>query len=427
MRLDRRVEMGVWTTLAGVALFTGMMAAGYYYNVTFVQLGLIDLGERVVGLDRQAVATHMAALAGITSLVALGVGWSMARVGWSSDFRVKLRLAFAVVVLQTLLTAIAPGVRTPAGFLAWIVVASLALGVGVPVTFAMTVDLIPRRHRGLVAGIITALVYFAAPIFSYPWRVEGLSRQMLAVMAPGAVGLGLLALWPNPLTRALAGQHAQPDFYYGRFLRVTPGGEVRASRRILVLAALMFGVFFIDSLGFVRLADTPSLIEGAWQSPALRPRLTIAIVHVLAGFVAGVLYTALEPRGLFLWVFGIFALVHLLYTFPFSFGPVNPRTLSEPILYAIAVSLYTVMNFALWADLSTARTISRNAALGVALSGWSATFLSTALAIRWENAGMPVETHLRIVDSVAVLFFLAVLLAAFFGGGRPAQRAEGVR
>ncbi len=405
-----------WRQAFGCALFVGMMATGYYYNVTFVQLGLLDLGERLIGMSRGTVALNIALLAVITSLVSLASGWLMMRRGWSANFRLKLRLAFAVVVAQTVVTALTPLIHDAQGFLAWIVAASFALGVGVPVTFGLMVDLVPRRLRGYVAGLITAIAYFAAPVFSYPWHIEPLRQQMLWLMVPGAVAIGLLAFAPSRLTEALAGQHRLPAFYYGRFVRLGRDGRPRVSRPMLGLIALMFAVFFIDSLGFVRLTHTPFLIEHAWWSPELGPRLTIGVVHVIAALAGGVLYTALDERSLLLWVLGIFALVHLSYTFPIQLAPEPSQALAEPMLYAIAVSLYTVLNFALWADVSTPATITLNAALGVSASAWSATFISTALAIQLENAGVPVDQHLRIVDALAVLLFVGLLAVSYFGG-----------
>jgi hypothetical protein len=79
------------------------------------------------------------------------------------------------------------------------------------------------------------------------------------------------------------------------------------------------------------------------------------------------------------------------------------------MLYATAVSLYTVVNFALWADFSTPRTITVNTAVGVALSGWTATFLSTALALRWQTGGMELGEHLRLVQALALVFLLGML------------------
>ena len=174
----------------------------------------------------------------------------------------------------------------------------------------------------------------------------------------------------------------------------------------------------------VSIVDTPILVEGAWQSPLQTPRLIIAVTHVVAAFVAGVLYTYLNERDLFYWVFGLFALTHLSYTFRVWLLPeTTSAALGVPMLYATAVSLYTVVNFALWADFSTPSTIARNTAVGVALSGWTATFLSTALAIRWQTGGMPLDQHLRIVQALALLFLLAMLVAAFgpFAPGREAR------
>ena len=92
-----------------------------------------------------------------------------------------------------------------------------------------------------------------------------------------------------------------------------------------------------------------------------------------------------------------------------------------PMLYATSVSMYTVVNFALWADLSTPRTIARNAALGVALSGWTATFISTALAIGWRLGGVPLGEHLNYVASLAIVFLLitaGVVVVQAWGKGR---------
>jgi hypothetical protein len=412
-----------WNALLGYALFIGMMATGYYYNLTFVQLGLVDLGTRIVGLSERLVVMDMAYLALITCLVALSVGWWMKKSARSSDFLFKLRLAFAVVLAQTLLTFLVAEVRSETTFLTWIVAASIALGVGVPVTFSMTVDLIPVRDRGLAAALITAAAYFAAAVFSTQWQIQAFRSQILGFMAFGALGIGALAFFPIPLVRSLAYQHARPEFGRGRYVRYDEHGRPRTSRKLVTLIALMFGIYFIDSLGFLRLVDTPVYMNTAWQSPDISVRMAIGVTHVLAAFIAGVLYTGVGERGLFLWIFGIFALVHQMYGFGDPPLPGQPVPLASPLLYAVAVSLYTVVNFALWADLSTPRTISRNSALGVALSGWTATFFSTALAIRWRIGGMTIGRHLSLVDALAILFFLLMLVLTLFPEGLLSGRA----
>lgn len=65
-------------------------------------------------------------------------------------------------------------IRSEGLFLACILVASAALGVGVPATFGLTVDLIPVGDRGLAAALITAGAYFPAAVFSGVWTIETL-------------------------------------------------------------------------------------------------------------------------------------------------------------------------------------------------------------------------------------------------------------
>jgi MFS family permease len=416
MLIFRLIRAGRWPTLFGYALFIGMLAAGYTYNLTFVQFGILDLGTRLVGMSEARVVAGMAALALLTCLAAIATGLWMQRSGRSADFVFKLRLTFGIVLAQTLLTTWAPAIRSQPAFFAWIVVASLALGLGVPATFGLTVDLIPVRDRGLAAAMVTGLAYFSGAVFSTSWQIEAFSAQFLGLMAFGSLALGGLAFIPWPWIKALAEQHRHPAFGRGRYVSPRPNGQPRVQRRLLALIALMFAIFFVDSLGFLRLADTPMFFASSWQSPDLQVRLFIGLTHVVAALIAGVLYSALDERGLFLWIFGLFALVHLMYTFDLRLPGPKGQILTEPMLYAMAVSLYTVINFAIWADISTPQTISRNAALGVAFSGFTATFLSTALALQFKLAGLPLELHLRIVDSIAIILFVLTLFLSLLPG-----------
>jgi hypothetical protein len=231
----------------------------------------------------------------------------------------------------------------------------------------------------------------------------------------GATGMGILAFARHPWLDALANQHLQPQFALGRFTRLGP-----SRWHIPSLILVMFGIYFVDSLGFLRLLKTPLYMTSAWQSSDFNTRAFIAIIHVIGALSAGILYPALRTRSLFLWIFGTFALAYLQYNFHIRTGSIN-AVLSMPILYALAVSLYTVINFAIWADLSTPDTISLNSALGVALSGWMATFLSTSLAIYWGER-LSLDLHIRIVNSLAMLFFLAMLALSFFEPARLPKR-----
>jgi MFS family permease len=420
VRFIEYVRRGEWATIVGYVLFVVLMAAGYYYNITFVQLGLIDLGVRLVGMTRTQVSMWMAGLALLTFVTAISAGVTMDRCGWSTDLWTKLRLLFAVVVVQFVLTVVAPHVRSVPAFGAWIVVGSLSLGVGFPVSFSLAIDLIPVPDRGHIAAIITAVTYFAANAYPLDWSIDVFSQLLTAAMLPGVVVLGVLVSGRvtllNDLVDQLADQHEQ--FGTGRFCHPTPVGT-----RTLAFwspVVLMFGVFFVDSLGFLRIIETPALVLSSWQSPDLSTRLAIAVVHAVGALMAGVLYVNFDRNGLFLWVFALFSLTYVLYTtdlrvaalFPGAAG--GDASILNPLLYSLTVSFYTTLNFALWPDLSTAETIGTHSAIGIGMAGWLATFLSTAVSLYLDATEVGLLSHLNLVNALALLLFVG-LVAGLYG------------
>ena len=418
MRLTRHVRDRRWETVAGYALFVALMVAGYYYNITFVQLGLIDLGTRLVGMSETLVSAWMAGLALCTLVVAVATGVAMDRRGWSTDLRTKLRLLLGVVLVQFVLTLIAPGIRTVPAFGAWIVAASVGLGVGFPVSFSLAVDLVPVPDRGYVAAAITAIAYFFANAIPLSWSVDVFSRLMVVAMLPGIAVLAVLASGRvarvEVLLDTLGEQHRA--FGVGRFCHPSP---VRTrSLAFLVPVVLMFGVFFIDSLGFLRIIDTPSLLLTSWQSPDLSIRLFIAVAHVVGAVMAGVLYVNFTLRRVFLWTFALFALAHVLYTSDLRLAATFPSLTQgasplNPATYAVAVSFYTTLNFALWPDLSTPATVGTHSAVGIGVAGWLATFLSTALALYFQSAELTLLSHLNVVQALSLLLLFGLAVGVY--------------
>jgi MFS family permease len=420
VKLFEYVRAGDWPVVAGYGLFVALMVAGYYYNITFVQLGLIDLGTRLVGMSETVVSMWMAALALVTLVVAGLTGVTMDRRGWSTDLQTRLRLLFFVVCLQFALTLVAPTIRSVPAFGAWIVLASIGLGVGFPVSFSLAIDLVPVPDRGYVAAAITAMAYFLANAIPLTWSVDVFSRLLVAAMVPGLLVLAILSFASfdrlDAILAVLGRGHETSGT--GRFCHGTP---IRTrSLAFTVPVVLMFGVFFIDSLGFLRIIDTPSLLLSSWQSPALSTRVFIAVAHVVGAVMAGVIYANYSLSRIFLWTFALFALTHVMYTSDLRFAELFPSLVRSgpsplnPALYAVAVSFYTTLNFALWPDLSTPESIGTHAAIGIGVAGWLATFSSTALALYFQAADLTLLSHLNVVQalSLLLLFGLAVGLYA---------------
>jgi len=403
----RRLSDTDWVHLVGVLAFVALLSIGYYYNLTFVQLGLIDLGTRLVGMTAQSVSTVMAIFAVSAFGVAAVTGWTMDRVGWSSDLRVKLRILFSVIAVQTGLTMVVGSVTTSSQYLTWVLAGAAAIGVGMPVTFSFMIDFIPIRHRGGIAAAVAGLAFFGAAIYPLQWRIEEFAPVMTAVMVPGVAVLGIVSFRRFDFIDTLARQHER--FGVGRFCRPLPVHT--ASFAFWGPLLLMFSVFFIDSLGFLRIIESPAYISTSWQSTDAGVRLFIAVTHIVGAAMAGILYTVFDRRWIWGAVLALFAFTHLLYTFPAPAG-VDPP-LSLPLFYVLAVSFYTTLNFALWADLSTPSNIGLHAGLGVGIAGWLASFLSTSLALYSEGVGVTLLDHLRYVNALSLLLAVAFPVALY--------------
>ncbi len=406
MKLVEYVREGQWIPLTGYLFYVAALTAGYYYNLTFVQLGLTDLGTREIGLPAEDVSVVMAVLAFLTLVVAVVSGITMDKKGWSTDLYVKFRLLFFIILVQLILTVAAPFVSSVEAFVGWVVVCSMALGLGIPVTFSFMLDFIPIRDRGYVAATVAGLSFFAAALYPVEWRIDEFSLVMSVLMVPAVLILGVISVKRFAVIDALAGQHERDTFGIGRFCRPTPVRTL--SLAFIGPVVLMFGVFFIDSLGFLRIIEEPLYIYTSWQSPDMGVRLFIAVLHVVGALAAGVLYTNFNRNWVFFWVFGLFAFTHLLYVFDIRFGVGDTPALILPMFYVLAVSFYTTLNFALWPDLSTTETIGTHTALGVGIAGWLATFLSTSLALYSEGIGLPFGTHLTYVNALSLLFIVGL-------------------
>lgn len=404
MKLIRFVRQRQWVPVVGYLIYISALTAGYYYNLTFVQLGLIDLGTRLVGLRPETVSIAMGVLALLTLFVAVISGVLMDRRGWSTDLYVKFRLLFGIILVQLVLTVIAPYVSSLEAFGLWVIICSITLGLGIPVTFSFMIDFIPVRDRGYVAAIVAGLSFFVAALYPMEWRIEEFSIVMAAAMIPAVIVLAIVSFRHSAIVDALARQHE--TYGTGRFCQPKPVRTTSVTFWWLVL--LMFGVFFIDSLGFLRIIETPIYIYTSWQSPEVNVRLFIGVTHIVGALVAGVLYTNFERKWLFLWVFGLFAFTHLQYVFHLRFGGAGTPPLLMPMFYVLAVSFYTTLNFALWPDLSTTETIGTHTALGVGIAGWLATFLSTAIALYSEGIELSLLDHLTYVNALALLFAVSL-------------------
>jgi hypothetical protein len=389
---------------ARFGVYVSILTAAYYYNITFVQLGVTGAGEERLGLSMELVAVAMGLLAVATLTTTLVSGYLMDRLGWGRDMQVKFRVLFGVLFLQTGVTYLFGSVSSFPGFLGWVLACSVLLGTAIPFAFSLLLDLVVPAQRGYAAGAVAACAFALAALVPFEWAVGNFTLPAVVVLTPIVVLLGLFSFAPGILGRV---ERRRGDGSGGR--TATDRGFRVLTAPVAVGLALLFGAFFVDSLGFVRIIETSALVDAAWRSPDYGVRVTLSATHVVGGLVAGLLYARARYLWLFAATFALFAAAQLLFACQLLFDVPSILGTAVPLVYVLAVSCYTTVTFALWPDLATPETVGRYTAVGVGVGGWLATFTSTALALLSDRLELAVEHHLLGVGVVSLLFLFLTL------------------
>lgn len=393
-----------FSRILGVLFLISILSFGYYFSITFVQLGIEEYLRAVLHLDGRATAYSMALLAVVTSVVSVSFGYFMYKSRYINTLYSKLVVLNILILQQAILVWSVQSIDTYLFFLLWVLVLSIGLGMGIPLTYSLFSYLAPRNLRGVIAGVATALTYSIAAGIPVIWSMETFVQQLKILLLASSVGFALF-LWIRPsLIQIWEKQSKEISFSQGKFLANSTKRELRINQILIFI--FLGSIFFIDSLGFLKLIDTPSILSQTWQSPLLSTHVTIALAHIFGAFVGSLLYSTLPIEKLLLWILGIFIIVHLSFSLAAHANVGFEGALSSPFLYAFAVSLYTVINFAVWPDLSDKKNIAIVAALGVSLSGWLSTFLATSLSFIWKERQYTFFEYINMVDTIAISFFL---------------------
>jgi MFS family permease len=386
-------------TVVGSVVYVSVLSAAYYYNLTFVQLGLTEAGQERLGLSMERVAAAMGLLAVATLAVTLVSGRLMDRYGLGRELQVKYRVLFGVLSLQLVLTAAFGLVSSFPGFLVWVLACAVLLGTAIPFAFSLLIDLVPAGVRGYAAGAVTACAFVLGALFPFEWTVGSFAPAAVAVLTPVVALLGVLSAAPERLDVGTTQQRS-------RHRETPPGRSLLLRTPVVVGVVLLFGAFFVDSLGFVRIIETPAYVDISWQSSDYATRLLIAVTHVVGGVAAGVVYTKFRHLWLFFATFLLFATAQFLYVYDIALGGPPMLGTGVALVYVLAVSCYTTITFALWPDLATPETVGTYTAVGVGIGGWLATFTSTALALASERGELALDVHLLAVGGLSVLFLV---------------------
>jgi hypothetical protein len=379
---------------------TSMLTANYISGVKLVQWGIPSLGRDNCGVLPEQLNLLMALMAIISCIVAIISGILLDKV--SLKFKSRLLLLLVGFGIQGSIAFFGTFISTPAQFTAWILVFSAILGFLICQPFVFMFLLIPSKHRGILAGVITGLAYIIGNFSMAEWTYAGLSMETIAVTIP----LGILIVY------AMFNLQKMKIFDYTPEKDENYSGQYAKTYKFAIVVLLMFGVYFVDSFGFLRIAKQ-DFFQILWHG-VFGVKMYLGISHLIAAVIMGYIYQKKKHLGPII-VFISALCGFVLCDFLFSSDPTGPLLYITSYLYCATVSFYTINSFTVWSDISTSKNISSRAGIGIGIGGWLSSFLSTSLTEQLLIS-LPGDDGYRIhlmLSGVIAIGFLVIALITF--------------
>ncbi|MFX0103760.1 MAG: hypothetical protein ACFFCS_29630 [Candidatus Hodarchaeota archaeon] len=382
-----------WTRYYPYLFVLALLTANYITGFRFAQWGIPHLGQVHCGVTPNQLSFFMALMAIITCALALISGFLFDKVELA--FRKRLLIFVFCFALQGVVLLLGYYISTPGQFGIWLLVFSSILGVLVCQPFVFIFMLIPSKHRGILAGAITGSAYLIGNFSMVPWTFNGLLVESLVVSIPAFLFIFLGIIKANKFNLPdFSGENSNNDENFSR-------------RGFLILVLLMFGVYFIDSFGFMRMKEE-DYFWTIWGGSDLPIKLLIGIIHFIAALGMGYIYNKKGNRG------GITVICYTFVGFALSdfllmLSPSGILLIISVSFYCATVSFYTVNIFALWADCSSSKNVSSRASIGIGIGGWLSSFTSTALAeffVENHPGLFSYGFHMMITSLIAIIFLI---------------------
>lgn len=346
-------------------LFVGsMLTANYLTGVKLVQWGIPSLGRDICGVPDAQLNLLMALMAIIACIVAIFSGFLINKV--SLQFKQRLILLLIGFAIQGGIAFIGTLISTQTQFTIWILSFSAVLGFLICQPFVFVFTLIPSKDRGVFAGIVTGLSYLIGNFSMAEWTYIGLSMETVAVTIP--LGLFIIYAFLNLEKMKIYDYTKEKDAEYS--------GPFMKTYNFAIVVLLMFGVYFVDSFGFLRIAKQPFFMI-LWHGE-FGVKMWLGISHLISAVIMGLVYKKNKHLGPII-VFISSLTGFVICDFLFSSNPTGAFLYITAYLYCATVSFYTINSFIVWADISNSSNISSRAGIGIGIGGWLSSFLSTAL------------------------------------------------
>ncbi len=384
-----------WNTWFPYLFVIALLTGGYVFGVMLVQHGIPDYARNVVGMTENEISTCMVLLGIISCISAVITGILIDK--YHLSLKTRFRINGLIMIVQMVATnTIYLAITTPL-FIIWISIFSVLVGMMFPLSFSYMFFMIPVKHRGYVAGIITSGTYIISNVSPVAWDFGGMMNATAITAAPAIILMIVLFLKKGLIESYEITPERSIDY------------EKESNNNIFaVLVVLMFAIYFIDSFGFLRIINDTAIYNATWNG-SFDIRLLIATAHVIPALLMGYLYQKHGEKIVLICTFAIFFVVDLL----FMFYPSGLFLLFCASIYCAVVSFYTINTFAIWADNSNKENVATYSGIGVGVGGWLSSFLSTAITTQLFVVLPNVQgfqVHLGITSLMALFFLLITML-----------------
>ena len=398
---------------------SALLFSGYQIGFKFIQLGIPDLALRVIGIQERVVNISMGFMAIFSCITAIIASIILDK--YSPKPKIRFLMTLFLSGAQASLIALSLLIRTESQFLIWLGLFSALLGVIFPLVLSYVFLFIKSEDRGPIAGIITAFAYLFGNLSPNPWTIEGTLLDGIISSGPVMICIFYL-IFHMELTEKFEPAENELEWFIGRYalkndseIQDTTKSRLFApldgNHSFLLILFLMFGVYFIDSFGFLRVIHQNELMQFTWHG-LYEIKILLGVTHFVTAISMGFLYKKYGYWIVFLASFALFFIADLL----FSFYPMGILLIITSMVYCSTVSFYTVNSFALFADCSTKKDMYKRAGIGIGVGGWLSSFLSTMLTVELFEMTSGVEgfrLHLLITSIIAAVFLILTIFTLY--------------
>ncbi|MHA1785422.1 MAG: hypothetical protein ACTSVY_07845 [Candidatus Helarchaeota archaeon] len=365
-----------------------MVIGGGVLNLKFIQLGIPALG-RTLNLPELFIIISMFTLGASACTACIIMGRVLDK--FQVNFDQKKVIFLLMSMFNTLFVFLTYFITDFLGYIIWIISLGLVLGTLAAIAYSFLFYLIPQKQRGIFAAILAGIMYLVSASSMEPWTFESFRYQNLIIWPANIVFVVFFLLFD-----VFDSEKIEEN------LKLEKKYDIDLSMFIMIFSFILF----LDSFGFLRIIEDPTIVALTWQSTA-DFRLYIGIVHFCSALIIGFFYERLKPLNTILISLSLFVISDLMIGL-FAFSQLV-RYL-YPLFYASAVSIYTFLLMSLLADISDENSLNKNITLGFGILGWFVTYTATSTSLFLNYINVSFNVHLIIAGIIAIPAIIIVLI-----------------